>query len=629
MGFMAGFGSAFADSFNQDQQNKAQHKEDLFRLQYTDYISRRDKQDQIDMENKKNARLAKQMAAQYNQPQEAWQAGYDYLAAGGSPEGLAKMYNENIAVVDQNSNTTKPGEGAIASDAQPADPRDNLTNAAASSVDAQMTASGMKTSQQAGQGGGIFGGIKEALGGNSQARIQRDSQRAQEQVAGAAGVPVDQVQKTLGPGGHVPGEPLDGQPGATIKWQPKGQTFEVLRDKANNLGDAQALAVWADDKGTPEQKLYANQLLEKFKQLKSSEIAQNAYQLDPSKVPQRGMIRKKDGTGYEDSFVTADYSDGDPMHPKWIDSKTGQEVDPKSVAPIGQNQEKDMQGVAEEASQDMKPLEEQRLQTKNFIRTAHDYIGLLKDTNGKYDGKAMDITGDVSQFVDRWRRAGVNIADLVMPKGNIEDAGSAIAELDSAEKKVRDQLASGKLVDEVSKNAAKATLIDIQGTKLAYQMAAAANGSTKGISNKDFENYKNVVSGGGNPATAAKALNMSIQQSVKAVADTENSVKKGKGKAAYYKGKYPGAPTGFDLGGVFQDDLKADPELSKAMQDISTDASTEENPGQQMDTTPDAPDWAKKAGKPIVGLTGQEISPEQWKYMSPALQEAIKKKNGL
>lgn len=628
MGFMAGFGSAFADSFNQDQQVKAQHKEDMFKLQYTDYISRRDKQDQIDMENKKNARLAKQLTSQYNQPPEAWQAVYDYMSAGGSAEGAAKMLQENQAVVDTNSNTTKPGEGATASDAQPADPRDDLTNAASSSVDAQMKASGMKTSQEAGQGQGIFGGLKEALGGNSQARIQRDSQRAQEQVAGAAGVPVEQVQKTLGPGGHVPGEPLDGQAGATIKWQPKGQTFQALDDKANNLGDAQALAIWAEAHGTPEQKLYANQKLEKFKQLKSSEIAQNAFALDPSKAPQRGMIRKKDGTGYEDKFVTADYSNGDPQHPTWRD-ETGQEVDPKGVAPISAAQEKDMQAVADEGSEDMKPLEQQKLDAKNFIRTSHDYVKLLKDNKGNFDGKAMDITGNISQFGDRYRRAIVNIADLVMPKGNDLDAGTAVGELDAAEKKVRDQLNSGKLVDDVSKNAMKAALIDIQGTKLAYQMAAQANGSTKGISNADFQHFKDVVSGGGNPATAAKALDMSIQQAVKAVSDTEGAVKQGRGKAAYYKGKYPGAPTGFDPGSPFQDDIKADPELSQAMKDISFDASKEDNPGAQMDTAPDAPDWAKKTSKPIIGLTGQEISPEQWKYMSPALQEAIKKKNGL
>lgn len=629
MGFMAGFGSAFADSFNQDQAQKAQHKEDQFRLQYQDYISRRDKQDQIDMENKKNVRLAKQLAAQNNQPPEAWQAGYDLLSGGASPEYVAKMFSENQAIIKPNSNTVKPGEGATASDAQ-ADPRDSLTHGAQTAVDAQMATSGMKTPQgdEPSLFGKVMGGVQEALGGHSQARSARDAQRAQEQVAGAAGVPVDQVQKVLGPGGHVPGEPIDGQPDAAITWTPKGSTYQGLRDKANNLNDAIALNQWAQAHGTPEQQQEAKQLVDVYNASRNDAITQQAIATGQGFRIERAAIKTPDGKGYTGDFAYADYSK-DQTHPEWKD-KDGNVLATEQVSPIGKDQEADMKAVADEASDSMKTLDQQRLDAKNFIRTAHDYIALLKDTKGKYDGKAMDITGNVSQFIDRWRRAGVNIADLVMPKGDIEDASGALAELDSAEKSVRDKLASGKLVDAISVNAAKATLIDIQGTKLAYQMAAQANGSTKGISNKDFENYKSVVSGGGNPATAAKALNMSIQQAIKAVGDTEGSVKKGKGKTSYYANKYRNAPNGFDIGSRFEDDIKADPELAKATQDISTDASTEDNPGQQVDNSQTGvPDWAQKATKPIIGFTGKEILPGAWSRMSPELQEAIRKRNGL
>jgi hypothetical protein len=625
MGFMAGFGSAFSQSFQADQDRIAQKDEDTFRMQYQDYISQRDYRQKLDLENKKNLRMARSIVAgTTGQPPEAVQWAYEQLSGGASPEYVQKYLNDNQATVTPNT-TTKPGDGATANDAQPADPRDNLSTAASSSVDSQMTASGMKAPAS----GGIFGNIKQGMHDifSGEGKAARTNDRSTQRIAGATGVDPQQVKDTLS-GKNMPGDPLDGMPNTQIKFAPKGATFQQLQAAANNYNDATALKVWTDQNGTPEQKMYADNLYNQFKQQKSNEIRQNAFALDPSKAPQRGMVRNPNGLGYNGKFVQADYSDGDPLHPKWIDDQ-GQEVDPKLVQPVGQNQEADMKAVAEEASEDMKPYEQAKTDQKAFIRTANDYITLLKDSKGKYDAKAMDITGDVSQFVDRWRRAAVNIADLVMPQGEVPDASSAVAELDKAEAKVRNELASGRLIDANSQNALKASLIDIQGTKLAYQMAAQANGSTKGISNADFQHFKDVVSGNGNPVTAAKALQMSIKQGSGNLGDMEKNIKTGRGKASYYKGKYPGAPNGFDMGQSFEDESAQDPEIAAALKNINADAGEETNPGQQINTSENMPEWATKAQQPIVGLDGQEVAPGMWKYMSPALQDAIKKKNGL
>jgi len=623
-GFAAGFGSAFAQSFNQQTQNDAQHNEDAFRLQYQDYISQRDYRQKMDLENKKNLRVARSIVAATGAPPETVSYAYDQLTGGADPMSVQKYLTENQAVVTKNTNTTQPGAGATASDAQPADPRDSLTQSAQSSVDSQMKSSGLKAPAS----GGIFGDIKQGIHNvfhSGAPTAGRQSNARTQEIADASGTTAQNVQDTLG-GNNMPGDPVDGMPNASVKFVPKGATFEALRDKANNLGDAQALAVWTENNGTPEQKNYANTLLEKYKLLKANEIRDNGYALDPSKAPQRGMVRNPDGS-YQNQFVTPDYSQGYD-NPVWKDAK-GNVVDAKSVAPIGPAQEKDMQGVANEGSDDLKTYDQAKNDQKNFIRTASDYIKLLKDTNGKYDGKVMDLTGDVSQVADRVRRAVVNIADLVSPRGEVPDANVAIASLDKTEKALRDELMSGKLVDRVSINAAKATLVDIQGTKLAYQMAAQANGSTKGISNKDFENYKNVVAGGGNPQTAAKALQMSIQQGNQSIADMEKNVKTGRGAAAYYKQKYPGAPTGFDMGKDFNTESAEDPTLAEALKNINADAGVEDNPGQQVDTTPNVPDWAQKATKPILDFKGEPVLPGAWKYMSPELQEYLKKKNGL
>lgn len=603
---MAGFGSAFAQSFNADQDRIAQHNEDAFKMQYQDYISQRDYRQKTDLENKKNLRMARSLVASIpGTPPETVSWAYDQLAGGMSPEYVQKYLTENQATVvpKTTGQGATPAAGATP-DGQPADPRDNLQTSAQSSVNAQTQSSGMAPPGSK-QDNGIFAGLRQGI--HDTLGIKSRNEKRQQQIADLTGTSAQNVSDTLsGQNMPGPGEPIAGMPDAQIKFAPRGESFQALDDKANNLGDAQALLIWAQAHGTPEQQQYAQKKFDAFKQLKSNEISQNAAALDPSKLPQRGMVRKKDGTGYEDQFVTADYSNGDYTNPTWRD-QNGKEVDPKSVAPIGQNQEKDMQAVADEQSESLKTYDEAANNQKNFIRTANDYIKLLKDNNGKYDGKVMDLTGDVSQIADRVRRAVVNISDLVSPQGEVPDANTAVATLEKTEKSLRDDLASGKFVDRISQNAAKATLVDIQGTKLAYMMAAAANGSTKGISNKDFENYKNIVAGGGNPTTAAKTLQMSIQQGNKAVGDQYGAIKKGKGKAAYYAGKYPGAPNGVQMGPSFDDAIAQDPELADAMKSINADAGQEDNPGQQVNTSTPIPDKVAKAHPEITQAVWDQL----------------------
>lgn len=637
MGFMAGFGSAFADSFNQQQKASTELKSDKIKMDYEYALSRRKTLDEIDRTNASALKVAQRIVEMTHQPPETLGTIYD-LTRNGNEEQAWKWARENTAsVVKPGGDTAIPGDTS-----GPADPKSDLTSGAQSSVNAQMSASKMGAPAP---DTGLFGKTPEAISGGAAPTPTPDPR---DTTGNATPRPSASVGPTATPtvGNNqqpdaatqnqqpkpqepaVTGQPVVGEPnGGNITWAPRDTTtWASLRVQANNPNDALALNEWAKIHGTPAQKAEAQHLLTVYDNAKNDTITRQAIATGQGYRIQRAFIRDGKG-GYTGETAYPDYSQDD-IHPTWKD-KNGNELPPEMVEPVGRDQEADMKSVSQEGSEALKPYQQAKQDAKDFIRTSHDYIKLLKDNNGKYDGKAMDISGNVSQFIDRYRRAGINIIDLVAPKGNIEDTSTAIGELDAAKSKIENELASGRFIEENSRNAMKASLIDIQGTKLAYQMAAQANGSTKGVSNQDFQHYKDIVSGGGNPQTAAKALQMSVQQAVKSIAGMEGDIKKGKGSASYYAGRYNNAPNGFDMGTGFDQESQSDPEISKALKEINSDASIEDNPGQQVNTDPDTPDWAKGATKPIIGLDGNEVPKNIWRHLPPALQEAIKAKNGL
>lgn len=73
MGFMAGFGPAFANSFRDARDRSAKRKDDLFKLTYQEFLSRRSKKEEADKKNSEAIRYAKSLIqGREDIPEEAW-----------------------------------------------------------------------------------------------------------------------------------------------------------------------------------------------------------------------------------------------------------------------------------------------------------------------------------------------------------------------------------------------------------------------------------------------------------------------------------------------------------------------------------------------------------------------------
>ena len=62
MGFMAGFGPAFADAFNAGNERRAKRKDDMFKLTYSEFLDRREKYEKKKEADSKLVSSAKTLA---------------------------------------------------------------------------------------------------------------------------------------------------------------------------------------------------------------------------------------------------------------------------------------------------------------------------------------------------------------------------------------------------------------------------------------------------------------------------------------------------------------------------------------------------------------------------------------
>lgn len=525
MGFMAGFGSAFADSFNQQQKISGDLKSDKIRLDYQDALSRRKTIDEQDKKNKEAWGLAKQIARVTDQPDEAIPVAFEMLKNGADQSEVWKHFQNNKAVV----------KNAGASDGStPADPRDDLTSGAQSAVDSNMAASGMK---QAAPGGGLFGKTPQAIEdpNNPNLSPSPDVQRPSVDVgntASSAGAPVGtgrageirkgkdgknyQYAETTGMAGAngsgsgwietnqtaqtpVEGEPVVGNSDVQISWEPKAKAADFSKinsvpEAQNALDDAIRSGNEADIKDAKTR--LNNQMEKKAWEARQVGIANGTYS-----EPNSGVVHGPDNSW---TTVTKDTVNGQDV---WTDG-SGKQVDPAQVSIDGPDVTRDIDEMAKQLDKPLQDYNANVATYKDTLKSGSDMVRLVT----KYP-KAVDLSGRAIETIDRYMTAGANIKDLILPKivtdpnGNqtVAVTDAAIAGVNQAEAEL--ETALKRPLDALHQNAIAAALIDVKATKLAYAMAKQVSGQTgRSIAVQEFQAFKNNIMGNGKPSVIAATV---------------------------------------------------------------------------------------------------------------------------
>lgn len=560
-GFMAGFGTAFANSFNQASAERARREDDLVRMKFEDMQATKKERQKLKAEDLKNVRLAKSLTEGVNPA--AWPKVHEWLASGMSESQVIKNLQEGEFIIKP-----KTGENA----AEAAQTQDDgsgsvdLSKTAEGAVDSQMAASGLGSKP----GQGIFGKTP-APGLNGEAPATPDESRANRRVDEATGGEYSAPQdESVSVAEDLPGSD------ASIEYRPKKPAADI--SKIDSPEGAMAAATQAQQEGKPE--LAKEYLLHYERQMMVAsarahlKAIENGTAVDPMTATQRetGTIVQKSADG---TWVTPD----------------GKVLGEADVVP---HDKRIMDGVTKVVEQLDKPVQEYTVRVEKFagaVRTANEMVEIVDA-----DPRVLSLKGDIAKTVSTWRDNIFGAGELF--HDTVPVTQSTLDRLEETEASIEAELANPmKNFDDTT---IRRNLLEAKAARMAYAMAAfdPVNQTGKAVSAGEFESaLRNLLP---TNATAFKRnLSDAIGAEEAALREQETNISKNSLWARDFEKRF-GIPFPYPLATPVDDLVDLD-QLGKfkKMNDIQTDA--------EPDTS-------------IVGEDPNDpappgIDPEDWKYM--------------
>lgn len=456
-GFMAGFGEAFSNSFNQSKERADKRRDDLFKLTYNEYLSRKKTKEEADKKNNEAVSYGKAMlAGREDIPQEA-----AFTIAQWKLAGLTDaQIQDNIDNGEwTKNNDLKP---SIQTTSQPTQPTAEDRALQGKSIEAGNPVTLTKGTEGK---GGIFGDLFSREGRNN-----RDKNRAMNEAAKTAGMDRTEFDKFMSESGETSSLP---QTSAGISFSRKPEPIE-------HVGHAEAL--WrremALENNNPK---LAGQYDSMIKQ------HEFAKQFDQAAKDGGGRVAYKlrDGT-WKIGLLT---QEGD----KTLDPQ-GNEVDVIATRPIKPD-EAEIHKELRARNPEIEKYRARQVDTANLMSAAKelDDIASLRPNvltrTGRLTGMVREIYNDIAAAGDLMTRMSGKTSKEVTKQ--LQDAG-IIREGDDAsslEDRVSDMLRKGEFASDAEAQA----LFDTKVKLMTYRIGRLEGESGRGMSNQDYARLEGVI----------------------------------------------------------------------------------------------------------------------------------------
>ncbi len=462
-GFAAGFGTAFADSFNTAYENRKAQEHDTFQTYYKSYLDKQSKDEEWKREDKKYVDGAKALVASSGAPLEAWGWVYQQMKAGVTGDKITDMLANGTFEVKKAA--PSDGSGTASKD-------NNLTGQAQSSVDAQMTQSGMTPPAQ----GGIFGQFNTGM-----------QNKFNQKIAKQQGVDPDVIAKSMSTD-SVQSEPIPGMDGSTIKYIPGPS---VSLSKINSLAEAISYKRLMLEQGRTEDAAKADRLIQDFNAQDQIEKEGNVNFFQPTVG---AIMGDKPGTwnGVADRV-------GD----KWVNRKTGEEV--SNVRAYDKPVLDAFDTLADKTAEPREKLVAARQNIVSMTRTVSSMQQIAEKVP-----EALDMSGDIISTADKYVKGIGNIYKTVTgaSKTFINDDGTvnertakkSYDALSTVEERLQgeiDAMEKTGVMDRAKYVAIAASMIQVKQQKLAYQYGMAMGQEGRSLDQKEQKAFQDAAAGKG------------------------------------------------------------------------------------------------------------------------------------
>lgn len=464
-GFAAGFGTAFADSFNTAYENRKAQEHDTFQSYYKSYLDGQEKDKEWKRKQAQLVESSKALVAGSNAPPEAWTWVYGQLNAGASADKINEMMaNGTFQVSATQAKSDTSGT---------ATPDGDLTKNAETSVGAQMTQSGMQPPAN----GGIFGNMNA-----------NRTNKFNDKIAKLQGVDPDSVAKSMSTD-NIQSEALPTMDGKSVKYIP-GPSVKV--SDINDLESAEAVLFQAQQRGDAKTIALVEGLIPRLKAIREEKKIADMQVAGTYVAEDVGAIRgDKPGSwnGLADKGP-----DG-----QWYNRETGELVDAAQVKGYGKQQVDAFRDLADKTKEPREKFEASRQNLVNMAKTTSSMYDLAKEVP-----EGLDLSGEVSMTVDRYLKGGKNLLNILTGSGptfinkdgsiDTSAATQGFKALSDAEAKLE------KNINAVGRNervALAATLIRIKQQKLAYMYGMAMGQEGRSLDQREQERFMQSAAGNG------------------------------------------------------------------------------------------------------------------------------------
>lgn len=471
-GFMSGFGSAFSQSFNKARDIRAQREDDMFKIKYQELSSRRDNLEKQKKQQAKDIEASKSLARMYTGSEETWSEIYKMRANGIDDSAIVDFLEKNDAEITPMDAASSDGSG-------PAAPGTDLASSAASSVDAQMQESGMQPPAD----GGLFAGIKGALGKDAQ--NERMTGRIDSRLGEATGMSQEEIDSTMS--SSEPGDPLAGMPSMQVKWKPKSKTTDMY--KANGLNEAMVQLAQAERSGDPELISIATDVVNA--NMAAEEIEAN------NRATAEGRAFKPTMAAYQDQNGQWRYlrkSPGDNNN-QWRDIRSGEQIPSDKVKVFNADAMEDLSEITKATREGGLKYGQKATQLVSSINEVSDMVKIVEQNPtvasaaGALAKSTDNIVRDVSGIISLFRQ---DTAEALNSDGILKTNPGVIEKLAGYEKDLEskyEKFVSSSTADNFEKLAVARSLLEIKAIKFAYAQAAAVGQTGNGVAAREFERF--------------------------------------------------------------------------------------------------------------------------------------------
>lgn len=460
MGFMAGFGNAFADSMENRRKEEASKRDDLFKLKFQQLLDNKDKIEARDKEVAKNTKLAKSYIQSTGADPKAIGQVFEWVDAGLDAKTIERnLLTGKFKVKEAASNDQMKAAGL-----DPSAPQEATEPTAAAPRNTELLGNNPKNPA-----------TKFRLPNIFEDRSVRRDRITNDRLAEVTGQDPEQIQATLnGQGG------MDTPDASGVEFQAAPPPMSKV-EGPQDIIDAQIALDEANRSGDPAQMQMAQ---DRYDSVKAGAITQSRLKAKENGIMSgqgfRARIVGPDGKqSVETLKETPDgryavFKPGGAGEPVYVTEDQMMPLAPEEVKALMQI------GVDDTAVRD---YQDKTAIAQSVIRDFNDSRKLIM-SDKRLLAPAVSGAAQVAQ------RVGVELNAIVdtIKQGNFQEGLGSLNNLEAEYQQIL-----GKGVDDL---ASKAALLKVKQIKMAYNMAALYGQSGRGASNFDIEKFEQMVAVG-------------------------------------------------------------------------------------------------------------------------------------